>query len=229
MKKSFLNEEFLKADPNLFKCYSPVKIIQEDDDFYIVENTRHQSFKISKGVIFSNQYEIIDNVIELSHSVYNYWYDKDHSEKYSKFNDLFMQNISLIFANKDLILKNGAYFALSPKFFSSGGAYIGGVWYCLGSVIKSWTKDIEDLKFQDPEMGELLLFKVIGSPLSGAGMAYYWSVSHQQIIEKSLSCIPKNFLHLFKVIQDEFKGASDLFDPYTLLQQLLVEIQERQF
>lgn len=222
------NGEILEADPKLFKCFSPVTIIQEDDDFFIVENTSHQKFKISKGVIFSNQYEIIDNTIELSHSVYDYWYNKEDSEKYSKFNDLFMENISLIFTNMELILKNGAYFALSPSFFSSGGAYIGGVWYCLGSVINSWMKDVKDLKYLDPEMGELLLFKVIGSPLSGSGSVYYWSVLHQQIIKKSLSDTPKSFLGCYKIIREQFNLSQELFDPFEVLQHLLAEINELQ-
>jgi len=207
------------------------KIIEEEDDDYIIENKTKQIAKVSKSIIRDNRIDIIDSHVEFSKGIYDYYFlEKPRVEAEKRMNDIFNQNIELIFSNRELVLSKAEYYLLRPDYLTSGGAYIGGFSYSLGALIDSF-KSGKHFFFE--ELGgfkKMYLIQLGGSPLSGAYIATFWADEERKIVRlgsgKGIS-----FPMPFSVILNEFRsmvsGVANIIDfQDQAIEKLVKEINE---
>ncbi|MCC5921058.1 MAG: hypothetical protein LAT68_12775 [Cyclobacteriaceae bacterium] len=161
-------------------------IHDEVEDDYILENRSLQRARLSKSIIRDNELPINNGQIQLSDGLYEYYFlqsQREASER--RMNQLFEQHKDLIFQHQELILSKGEYYLLRPQLLKSGGAYIGGFTYCLGTLLESF-HDRERIYFEEIQSyQDLYLISLQGSPLSGRYVASFWCEDLRKVVEIS--------------------------------------------
>ena len=207
------------------------KIIREEDDDYIIENKTKQTAKISKSIISDNRIDIIDSHVEFSEAIYNYYFLKESRvEAEKRMNDIFEQNIELIFSNRELVLSKAEYYLLRPRYLTSGGAYIGGFSYSLGALIDSFTSG-EHFFFEELSgFKKMYLIKIVGSPLSGAYSATFWADEERKIVSLGSGngiSFPMPFTEVLKEFRGMVSGVANCIDfEDQVIEQLVKEMNE---
>jgi hypothetical protein len=201
------------------------KIVGEHMDTFLMEDENGHCFEVPKSIIYDNNYRIENNRVAMSSSVYWYWFGKCIEDDEEKFENMFRDNIALIFSNREVVLTKGEYYCLDPKSLKSGGAYIGGFGYCLGAMFDSWLSTglishYNPIDYQD----ELWLVSVAGSPLSGIHKATYWSdqkgefivldgsVKNSSSFLEKLNEIKNNYQIPYYMIFPKHKALANLLD-----------------
>jgi hypothetical protein len=92
---------------------------------------------------------------------------EETGEQRKKNMQLFCDNLELILANSELVLKTPEYFQIRHEWSLVGGAYVGSKYIPLGVLIKLWQND--QWLGECPECGsKTYIYCAGGSPLSGS-------------------------------------------------------------
>lgn len=144
------------------------EVIEESGDKFIIQNKYGDRFSIPIAIIKSNDLPIIEDKIDLSESLYRYYFlDKFQAKSKARFNETFNLHRDLIFRNRDLVKNKAEYYLLKPSSLVIGMLYAGGGSYSLGSLLESF--DSGDHIYYNDFLGykEMYLVSMVASPLSG--------------------------------------------------------------
>jgi hypothetical protein len=176
---------FLEKKEWIISSNRNCKILNEDEEFnYELENDSGNRVKLSKLTIEANKIEVRNNIVELNETLYNHYFYKTLREKSSlKFNELFKNNVTRIFSNKDIVFSKAEYYLLQPNMLTSGSAYIGGFKYNIGSLLELWIEKPDTFYFHDfAGYKDMYLISVSGSVLSGVHISVFWCESEKSIV-----------------------------------------------
>ncbi|MEY4594838.1 MAG: hypothetical protein RIQ47_1248, partial [Bacteroidota bacterium] len=134
-----------------------------------------------KSVLHDNKQWVRGKSLELSRSAYDHYFIKRRKSLEKTAADKLKDNFTDVMRHKRLVLNNGKYFLIRTPWLSSGGAHIGGVYYCLGALLESWKKE-KYLVIKTEEGDTVYMIRIAGSPLSGAINGEGWSVREQRIV-----------------------------------------------
>ena len=201
-------------------------VIGEEDAHYLIENKSKQVVKIHASLFHDNNLKIIDNQIEFSESLYEvHFLDKIRNAANKRMNDLFSENIELIFSNRQIVIGKAEYYLLRPRLLLSGAAYLGHFHYTLGALFES-IENGTNVYFENlGGFKKLHLICLSGSPFSGRKSALFWSDETHKFVHsgKTNINVPVSLSALY-----EFRKMGDI--PYKVdfadraTEQLLNEI-----
>ena len=159
------------------------EIINETKEEFIFQNRNGIKSQIKKEILIANEIEIQGNQLELTNSMYNYYIvEPERIKSKERFNQLFLENRTIIFQHKELILSRPEFYFLQPSSFTSGRT-LGPVFsFCLGTLIESIKSGSH--YHIDSFLGHqnLFLVSVRGSLLSGTFCSTFWSETENEII-----------------------------------------------
>ena len=129
--------------------------------------------QINNSLIADNNYEVIDNVFEVSRDCFCQWFKKDIEAETKKIRDerfnLFYPNIPLFWRNREMILKKTRYYSIvAPEDFY-GMMYVaaGRLKITLGELLQIWKNEVI-FSTECPNCGgKAVVYRFGGSPLSG--------------------------------------------------------------
>lgn len=188
MKFTTKSGRVLSLDTNKWtKTKSRVcKILGLEDDYYLLQNQQKNSARIHCGVIQDNDLTIVNNQIELTYGLYEYYFSRNQLELANKrFYDLFNQHIELILANRQIVLSKPEYYLLTPDYLTSGSMYTGGLNYSLGSLIESMESGGHIFYKELYGYENMYLICLRGSQLSGSFFASFYADKMQTIVNIS--------------------------------------------
>lgn len=217
-----------KLDVNKWRI-SPepiIKILNDDGQFYSIENNSGHLSKIPKSIFQSNRIDISSGEVQLSFDTYKKWVIEPLTKGIEdRFNKLFNQNSNLIFNHKEVVLSKPQYYYLTPKALQSGSAYIGGFQLCLGTIIHAM---IENKLFHLDNFdghSNLFLISVRGSILSGAHNSLFWCEDEKKFIETKES-LPSGFGEALKNLKEFSNKPIEKIDfSDKAIEQLISEIK----
>ena len=181
-----------KIDKNSRNC----EIIEISEDYLLLENKYKDRFSIPEHIIKANNYNIVDNTIDLSEGLYeNYFLNKFKSESQSQLDILFEKYASIIFQNRTIVLNMAEYYLLKPRILSTGFMYTGGETYTLGNLMESFESGNHIYYDEFCGYEKMFLISMAASPLSGTIFnAIFWSDKTNEFVRfNSESKFPKYF------------------------------------
>jgi hypothetical protein len=206
---------------------STCKILDEIDGNLVLENKSGHIASICKHLIQDNLIRITKDYIDIKGLYHHYFITNYLANDKHKMNRLFENHVALIFQHRDLVLNKAEYYLLNPDILSSGGMYIGGFKYSLGSLFESIESGNHYYYDEIDGHKELYLVSMASSPLSGSVFkALFWSDHEKQLLrlEKNLSGVKSPSIGVFHKM---VAFSSSTIDEQTkALQQLINEIND---
>jgi hypothetical protein len=172
------------------------EIIEISEDYLLLENKYKDRFSIPEHIIKANNYNVVDNMIDLTEALYeNYFLNKFKSESQSQLDTLFEKHASIIFQNKTVVLNKAEYYLLKPSILSTGFTYTGGKTYTLGNLVESFESGNHIYYDEFCGYEKMFLISMAASPLSGTIFnAIFWSEKTNEFVRfNSESKFPKCF------------------------------------
>ncbi len=153
------------------------EIIEISEDYLFLENKYKDRFSIPEHIIKANNYNIVDNTIDLSEGLYeNYFLNKFKSESRNQLDILFEKYASIILQNRTVVLNRAEYYLLKPRILSTGFMYTGGKTYTLGNLVESFESGNHIYYDEFCGYEKMYLVSMAASPLSGTIFkAIFWS------------------------------------------------------
>jgi hypothetical protein len=153
------------------------EIIEISEDYLFLENKYKDRFSIPEHIIKANNYNIVDNTIDLSEGLYeNYFFFKFKSESRNQLDILFEKYESIILQNRTVVLNRAEYYLLKPRILSTGFMYTGGKTYTLGNLVESFESGNHIYYDEFCGYEKMFLISMAASPLSGTIFnAIFWS------------------------------------------------------
>jgi hypothetical protein len=196
-----------KIDKNSRNC----EVIEITDENLLLENKYKDRFSIPEHIIKANNYNVVDNMIDLTEALYeNYFLNKFKSESQSQLDILFEKHASIIFQNRTVVLTRAEYYLLKPRILSTGFMYTGGKTYTLGNLVESFESGNHIYYDEFCGYEKMFLVSMAASPLSGTIFnAIFWSDKTNEFVRfNSESKWPKYFNtsvggSLFKMLKSE--------------------------
>jgi len=187
------------------------EIIDISEDYLLLENKYKDRFSIPEHIIKANNYNVVDNKIDLTEALYeNYFLNKFKSESQSQLDILFEKHASIIFQNRTVVLTRAEYYLLKPRILSTGFMYTGGKTYTLGNLVESFESGNHIYYDEFCGYEKMFLVSMAASPLSGTIFnAIFWSDKTNEFVRfNSESKWPKYFNtsvggSLFKMLKSE--------------------------
>lgn len=205
------------------------QIVGEREDDYLLLDANTLVTWVPKATIRDNAYEIVGDEVTLSSGVYAKWITSPQlSQSQLRFQELFCVHRELLFSNRQQVLSRGEYYLLRPDLLHSGGAYIGGFRYSLGSLLEAMEEKAPGVYFEEfAGYRDLYLVCLSGSPLSGVHHSLFWSDEEQQLvrINSTQSRLPVGFLSAIRAFKEAVnQGSGGLSYPGEALEQLLRDL-----
>ena len=159
------------------------------------------------------------------HAINPAWFEYTTSKRIKRMNDLFSENIELIFSNRQIVIGKAEYYLLRPRLLLSGAAYLGHFHYTLGALFES-IENGTNIYFENlGGFKKLHLICLSGSPFSGRKSTLFWSdETHKFVHSREINInVPVSLSALY-----EFRKMGDI--PYKVdfadraMEQLLNEI-----
>jgi hypothetical protein len=172
------------------------EIIEISEDYLLLENKYKDRFSIPEHIIKANNYNIVDNTIDLSEGLYeNYFLNKFKSESRNQLDILFEKYASIIIQNRTVVLNKAEYYLLKPSILSTGFMYTGGKTYTLGNLVESFESGNHIYYDEFCGYEKMFLISMAASPLSGTIFnAIFWSDKTNEFVRfNSESKFPKYF------------------------------------
>jgi len=172
------------------------EIIEISEDYLLLENKYKDRFSIPEHIIKANNYNVVDNMIDLTEALYeNYFLNKFKSESQSQLDILFEKHASIIFQNRTVVLTRAEYYLLKPRILSTGFMYTGGKTYTLGNLVESFESGNHIYYDEFCGYEKMFLISMAASPLSGTIFnAIFWSEKTNEFVRfNSESKFPKYF------------------------------------
>ena len=182
MDIELINGKKLKLDDFLVGNNYLVNVVGETEYFYLVSDIDGIIVNFPKEIIKINEIPIKNNVIQLSDTLYNEYFKKERQRLQEEAEYKLKINFGKIYENRDLVFNKPEYFLIRVRQFTSGGAYIGGCDYCLGSLIESWDQSNSLILNEESEKSKVLMTSIQGSPLSGNNSWTGWSLENQKFV-----------------------------------------------
>ena len=187
------------------------EIIDISEDYLLLENKHKDRFSIPEHIIKANNYNVVDNMIDLTEALYeNYFLNKFKSESQSQLDTLFEKHASIIFQNRTVVLNKAEYYLLKPSILSTGFMYTGGKTFTLGNLMESFESGNHIYYDEFCGYEKMFLVSMAASPLSGRIFkAIFWSDKTNEFVRfNSESKWPKYFNtsvggSLFKMLKSE--------------------------
>lgn len=216
----------LILDPSLLEINYTVKILEEKESSFLIVDQDGLHANYPKSIVKANNYEIIGNHFKLSADAYTHYFSGKRKGMENEAGLRLENEFAKVIGARNLILNKAEYFLIRTPLLTSGGAYVGGVSYCLGSLIESWKKE-NDLIIHTADGDRVYLIKVAGSPLSGVKEGKGWSVN-QKCIVRLTHFQPHlgEWLKRFKKLSDGYELR--LRANFTAINSLLTEITPEQ-
>lgn len=194
-------------DKNSRNC----EVIEISENYLLFENKYKDRFSIPEHIIKANNYNVVDNMIDLTEALYeNYFLNKFKSESQSQLDTLFEKHASIIFQNKTVVLNKAEYYLLKPSILSTGFMYTGGETFTLGNLVESFESGNHIYYDEFCGYEKMFLVSMAASPLSGRIFkAIFWSDKTNEFVRfNSESKWPKYFNtsvggSLFKMLKSE--------------------------
>ena len=205
------------------------QIVGEREEDYLLLDANTLVTWVPKASIRDNAYEIVGDEVTLSAGVYAKWITSPRVvQSQHRLQELFAAHRELLFANRQRVLSRGEYFLLNPDLLQSGGAYIGGFRYSLGTLVEAMEEKAPGVYFEEfAGYRELYLVSLMGSPLSGVHRSIFWSEEQQQLVQINSSQfrLPGGFLAAIRAFKEAVnQGSGGLSYPGEALEQLLGEL-----
>jgi hypothetical protein len=181
-----------KIDKNSRNC----EVIEISENYLLFENKYKDRFSIPEHIIKANNYNVVDNMIDLTEALYeNYFLNKFKSESQSQLDTLFEKHASIIFQNKTVVLNKAEYYLLKPSILSTGFMYTGGKTYTLGNLVESFESGNHIYYDEFCGYEKMFLISMAASPLSGTIFnAIFWSEKTNEFVRfNTESKFPKYF------------------------------------
>lgn len=187
------------------------EIIEISEDYLLLENKYKDRFSIPEHIIKANNYNIVDNTIDLSEGLYeNYFLNKFKSESRNQLDILFEKYASIIIQNRTVVLNKAEYYLLKPSILSTGFMYTGGKTFTLGNLLESIESGNHIYYDEFCGYEKMYLVSMAASPLSGRIFkAIFWSDKTNEFVRfNQESKFPKYFNtsvggSLFKMLKSE--------------------------
>jgi hypothetical protein len=187
------------------------EIIEISEDYLLLENKYKDRFSIPEHIIKANNYNIVDNRIDLSEGLYeNYFLNKFKSESRNQLDILFEKYASIIIQNRTVVLNKAEYYLLKPSILSTGFMYTGGKTFTLGNLVESFESGNHIYYDEFCGYEKMYLVSMAASPLSGTIFnAIFWSDKTNEFVRfNQESKFPKYFNtsvggSLFKMLKSE--------------------------
>ena len=176
------NQFVLDIEKWIISSNPTCEIINETREEYIFQNRNGIKSQIKKEILLANEIEIQGNQLVLTNSMYNYYIvEPERIKSKERFNQLFLENRTIIFQHKELILDRPEFYFLRPSSFTSGST-LGPVFsFCLGTLIESIKSGSH--YHIDSLLGHQNLFLVsVRGSLSGSFCTAFWSEAEKEII-----------------------------------------------
>jgi len=205
------------------------QIVGEREADYLLLDANTLVTWVPKATIRDNAYEIVGDEVRLSAGVYANWITLPRVYQFqNRLQELFMAHRELLFRNRARVLSRAEYYLLYPDLLRSGGAYIGGFRYSLGTLLEAMEEKAPGVYFEEfAGHRDLYLVCLSGSPLSGMHHSLFWSDELQQFlkIDSSQSRLPGRFLAAIRAFKEAVNpGSGGLSYPGEALEQLLGEL-----
>jgi hypothetical protein len=209
---------------NDYRC----QIIGEQGEDYLLLDANALLTPVPKSIIHDNHFEIQEDLVTLSAGVYVHWITSPRVHaSYVRTQELFAKHRELLFRNRALVLSRAEYFLLAPRALSSGGAYLGGFTYSLGSLFDAMEQKTPGVYFEElAGHRDLFLVTTAGSPLSGIHKSTFWSEEQGFLSLSSSDCrLPGGFLAALRAFKSVVeRGAAGFTYQDEALEQLLGEL-----
>ena len=185
------------------------EIINETTEEFIFQNRNGIKSQIKKEILLANEIEIQGNQLLLTNSMYNFYIvEPERIKSKEQFNKLFLENRTIIFQQKELILARPEFYFLRPNSFACGSSLGPAFNFCLGTLIES-IKSGSHYRL-DSFLGHqnLFLVSVKGSLLSGSFCSTFWSETEKEIItfnSQESQLLPDSFSEIVSKFRELMK------------------------
>jgi hypothetical protein len=141
---------------------------KEIDGKYELTDSNDKKIIIDKSLLKDNGYDIIDNKVIISLSLYKSWFSKLYNPGESENNQRdFLNHLPKILENKEFIYSDSRIFLCKLYFATASSTITGSSFFTLGGLLQSW--EGTELDYICPECGNVMkIFHVGGSLLSGS-------------------------------------------------------------